>query len=451
MTAVQNAAVCGDSGQETGLHCQGSAQRRRRPEAILEGLTVTVKAQRFDVVISGASFAGLALACGLTRALGDGVRVAIIDRAAAAAPMTLDGRAFAIWAGAQAVLDSLGVWSAIAPGAQEMTSIEITDSALDDGVRQSRVTYDAKTSDGRAAAHMVPAALLHRALYQAIEGTSAITWLAPAEAIDLKLGDITADVVLSDGHSVAGSLAVAADGRQSTLRERAGIKTVGWGYDQVGLVATVALELPHNGVAIQHFLPGGPFAVLPLRNNRACITWSAATADANRMIALSDAAFVAELEHRIGGRFGALTLAGPRQSWPLNLKIPRALTTRRFALMGDAAHGVHPVAGQGVNLALRDAAALVECLVDAARLGFDLGHGPALERYERWRRFDSTMSATLYDGLNRVFRIDNVVLRAGRGAALGLVDRSDGLKQLIMSEASGMTGELPKLARGLPV
>ncbi len=414
-------------------------------------VTVTVNAQRFDVIISGASFAGLALACGLTQALGEGVRIAIIDRAAAAVPTTSDGRAFAVWAGAQAVLDNLGVWSAIASGAQEMTSIEITDSALEDGVRQSRVTYEAKTPDGRAAAHMVPAALLHRALYQAVEAASAITWLAPAEAIDLKLGDITADVELSDGHSVSASLVVAADGRQSTLRDRAGIKTVGWGYNQVGLVATVALELPHNGTAIQHFLPGGPFAVLPLRDNRACITWSAATGDANRMIALSDANFVAELEHRIGGRFGAITLAGPRQSWSLDLKIPRALTARRFALMGDAAHGVHPVAGQGVNLALRDVAALVECLVDAARLGFDLGHGPALERYERWRRFDSTMSATLYDGLNRVFSVDNAVLRAGRGAALGLLDHSDGLKQLIMSEASGLTGELPKLARRLTV
>ncbi len=412
---------------------------------------VTTKPHAFDVVISGASFAGLALASGLSRALGEDVRIAIIDRAVSPTANPIDGRSFAIWAAGRAILQSLGAWSALEPVAQPMASIEITDSALDDGVRSARVTYDAKTSDGGDAAHMVPAAALHRALYEVIETAPGIAWIAPADAVDVVLSEQSAEVILRDGRHLSAGLVVAADGRQSMLRDKAGIKTVGWGYGQIGLVATVEFELAHEGIAIQHFLPGGPFAVLPLVDNRACITWSAAAPEAERMVALSDDDFVAELQHRIGGRFGVITLAGPRQSWPLDLKVARQLTAQRFALIGDAAHGVHPVAGQGVNLALRDAAALIECLVDSARLGFDFGSGPTLERYSRWRRFDTTMSASLYDGLNQIFSVDNAVLRAGRGVALSLVDRSPTLKQMVMSEASGLTGELPKLALGQPV
>ncbi len=409
---------------------------------------VTKSDRRFDVAISGASFAGLALARGLSQALGDEVRIALIDRQAGPGASGADSRAFAIWAGAQTVLEGLGVWPALAECAEPMTSIEITDSALDDGVRPTRVTYDAKTADGRPAAHMVPSAALHRALYDLVANDPAMTWIAPAEAIALELGDFSRCVTLRDGRVIEASLVVAAEGRTSLLREAAGIKTTGWGYEQTGIVALVAFEHPHGGVAIQHFLPGGPFAILPLKNNQACITWSADDEEARRMIALDDAAFLAELDRRIGGRFGAVTLAGPRQSWPLSVQVAREFSARRFALIGDAAHGVHPVAGQGVNLAFRDVAALVEVLIDAARLGFDLGHGPALERYARWRRFDSTMSAAAFDGLNRAFSIDNAVLRAGRGAGLEIVDRLPDLKQLIMTEAAGLSGELPKLVRG---
>ena len=185
-----------------------------------------------------------------------------------------------------------------------------------------------------------------------------------------------------------------------------------------------------------------------MTGNRACVTWSAADDEAKRVLALDDAAFLVELDHRIGGRFGAITLAGPRQSWPLDLKMARSLVAKRFALIGDAAHGVHPVAGQGVNLALRDVAALIEAVTDTARIGLDFGSDAALERYERWRRFDSTMSAAAYDGLNRIFGLDNAVLRAGRGAGLGLVDRLPFLKQLILGEAAGLSGEVPKMLKG---
>jgi 2-octaprenyl-6-methoxyphenol hydroxylase len=410
---------------------------------------VTDTLTRFDVAISGASFAGLALARGLSQSLGAGVRIAVIDRAVAPQGSSVnDGRAFAIWAGAKAVLDGLGVWHAIAPYAEPMTAIEISDSALGDGVRATRLTYDAKTTDGHPAAYMVPSAVLHQALYQSVAHDPAITWMAPVEANGVTLGNFAASITLSDGRVIDAALCVAAEGRASKLREAAGIKTMGWGYAQLGIVATVQFELPHNGVAIQHFLPGGPFAVLPLQDNRACITWSSTDAEAERVLVLDDAAFRDELDHRIGGRFGAITLIGKPQSWPLDVKIARELTAKRFALIGDAAHGVHPVAGQGVNLAFRDVAALVEVVTDAARIGLDLGNGPSLERYARWRRFDSTTSAAAYDGLNRVFSIDNTVLRAARGAGLGIVDQIPQLKQLIMTEAAGLSGDLPKMLRG---
>jgi 2-octaprenyl-6-methoxyphenol hydroxylase len=410
---------------------------------------VTDHLGRFDIAISGASFAGLALARGLASVLGDGVRIAVIDRAVA--PETgaaSDSRAFAIWAGSKAVLEGLGVWARIAPNAEAMTAIEISDSALDDGVRPTRLTYEAKTAEGAPAAYMVPAAILHAALYQSVEHEPAITWIAPAEATGFTPGALHVTVTLSDCRSLEAALCVAAEGRRSNLRDAAGIKTMGWGYGQRGIVAIVQFELPHNGVAIQHFLPGGPFAILPIKNNRACVTWSSRDTEAERILALDDAGFLAELDRRIGGRFGALTLAGPRQSWPLDVKIARELIAPRFALIGDAAHGVHPVAGQGVNLAFRDVAALLEVLTDAARIGLDLGNGPALERYARWRRFDSTMSAAAYDGLNRGFSVDNAILRAVRGAGLGIVDQIPMLKQIILTEAAGLSGDLPKLVRG---
>lgn len=408
-------------------------------------------AQKFDIAVAGGSFAGLALVRGLVQALGPDLRIAIIDRAGRPSAAPNDNRAFAIWAGAKAVLQSLGVWEAIAPEAQPMTSIEISDSALSDGIRPTRLTYDALTADGEPVAYMVPAAALSTALFNSVKDEPSVTWIAPAEAESLTLGEHAADVSLRDGSLISASLVVAADGKTSKLREAAGIKTLRRSYDQTGIVTTVKFSEPHNGVAIQHFLPGGPFAILPLQGNRACITWSAEREEAARVMALDDDGFLAELDLRIGGRFGSIALDGPRQSWPLDIVIPRELVARRFALIGDAAHGVHPIAGQGVNLALRDAAALIEVIADAARLGLDVGGGPHLEIYQRWRRFDSLMSASVYDGLNRVFGLDNMVVRAGRGAALEALDHVASVKKLILAEAAGLTGELPKLARNCPV
>jgi 2-octaprenyl-6-methoxyphenol hydroxylase len=407
--------------------------------------------KKFDIVVAGGNFAGLALVRGLVQALGSDIRIAIIDRADHREAAAADGRAFAIWAGAKAVLDGLGVWHQIADEAEAMTSIEISDSGLQDGVRPTRLTYDPRTPEGEPAAYMVPAATLQAALYRSIASGPSVVWLAPAEAEGLVLDEDAAHVRLRVGRTISAALCVAADGRQSKLRDAAAIKSVGWGYGQTGIVATVRFGEPHCGVAIQHFLPGGPFAILPLRDNRACITWSCESEEAKRIMALDDRGFLAELDQRIGGRFGSIELAGPRQAWPLDVKLARQFIARRFALIGDAAHGVHPIAGQGVNLALRDVAALIEVLVDAARLGLDFGNGMHLERYQRWRRFDSMMSAGIYDGLNHLFGVDNILLRACRGAALGVLDQLPSVKRMIVTEAAGITGELPKLVRGCPV
>ncbi|MBS0234352.1 MAG: FAD-dependent monooxygenase [Proteobacteria bacterium] len=406
--------------------------------------------QNFDIAIVGGSFAGLAVARGLSQALGPGLRLAVIDRADPAQSAS-DSRAFAIWAGAKQVLEGLGVWDAIGSDAEAVTSIEISDSKLNDAFRPALVTYDARTDDGLPAAYIVPAATLAAALYRSVADDPAVTWFAPAEIAHAQWSESANELTLDDGTVIRAALTIAADGRQSKLRDAAGIKTIGWRYPQTGIVARVKFEEPHGGVAVQHFLPGGPFAILPLKDNRACITWSSDQAEAERIIALDDDRFLDELDRRIGGRFGRITLDGPRQSWPLDLRLPRRLIAPRFALVGDAAHGVHPVAGQGVNLALRDAAAIIEILADAGRIGLDFGNGTHLERYQRWRRFDSIMSAALYDGLNRTFAVDSMVLRAGRSVALGVLDRLPSCKEVIIAEAAGVTGDLPKLARGIAV
>lgn len=408
----------------------------------------TYQTDRYDIVIAGGSFAALALARGLSQALPGGVRIAIVDRAAAPDHYARDERAFAVWAAAKAALESLGAWPAIAGSALAMASIEISDSALSDGVRPTRLTYDATTPSGVPAAFMVPAAALHGALYSLVADDSQISWFPAAKATGFEADPFGVRLQLADGRAIHAGLCVAADGRGSKLRDAAGIKTLTWAYDQCGIVTTVTFSEPHNAVAIQHFLPGGPFAILPLIGNRACITWSCEKNEAERISALDDEAFLAELDKRIAGRFGTVRLAGSRQTWPLDARLPRDLIAERFVLVGDSAHAVHPIAGQGVNLALRDVAALVEVLADAMRTGFDAGHHPALERYQRWRRFDATMSATAYDCLNRIFSLDNMVVRAGRGAGLGVVDKLPSLKELIIAEAAGLTGDVPKLLRG---
>jgi 2-octaprenyl-6-methoxyphenol hydroxylase len=349
------------------------------------------------------------------------------------------------------MLTALGIWDRLAPVAQEVAGIEITDSSLEAGVRPVLLEYDNHLADGEPATFIVPASALARVLRDEVLSDPAVSLFAPADATNFKPGDAGIDLPLAGGGHLIAPLLVAADGRRSPLREAAGIKIVGWGYGQTGIVTTIAHSRPHGARAVQHFLPGGPFAILPLPENRSCITWSEDAAEAQRILALDDMAFLAEVEKRVGGRLGTLELAGPRQSWPLEMHLARSYVARRFVVIGDAAHGVHPIAGQGLNLAFRDVAALTEVLADAARLGLDLGNGEVLARYERWRRFDSAVSAATFDGLNRLFSNDWTLVRAARDFGLGLVDRMPGLKAFFVREAAGLSGELPRLLKGEPV
>jgi 2-octaprenyl-6-methoxyphenol hydroxylase len=266
---------------------------------------------------------------------------------------------------------------------------------------------------------------------------------------DFEPADFGVTVQLGSGGTIIEArLLVAADGKRSKLRERAGIKCVGWSYAQIGIVTTVAHARPHNGKAVQHFLPSGPFAILPLTGNRSSIVWTEESGRGKALMAADEDEFLDELTRRFGVRLGELTLAGPRQSFPLDLQIARAFVADHLVLIGDAAHVVHPLAGQGLNIGMRDVAALAETVVEAARLGLDIGAAPQLERYERWRRFDSAFSAAVMDALNRLFSNDSAPLRTLRDLGLGLIDRAPPLKRFLAREAAGRTGTVPSLLAG---
>lgn len=404
-----------------------------------------------DVLIVGGGAVGLALACTLADALGADASIAVLDRAdlARTPQPENDARAYALSVSSRNLVASVGAWQDLAPHAQAMTAIEITDSSLDDAFRPRLLGYDNHVQDGEPGTWVVNDSRLRACLLDAARRRRGVQLVGGAAVADVRFGPTAAEVELADGQRWRAPLVVAADGRQSLVRDRAGIKIVQWAYDQIGIVTTVKLAKPHAGRAIQHFLPAGPFAILPLPDDHACITWSETARRGAEIMRLPDADFHSELELRFGHRLGGFTLAGPRASWPLKMHLARALVGERVALAGDAAHGVHPIAGQGLNLGLRDVAALTEVIVDAARLGLDYGQSSVLVRYERWRRLDSTMSAASYDLLNRLFSSDVSVVRAVRGAGLGLVDKVPALKQFFVQEAAGLTGDVPKLLRGV--
>ena len=279
---------------------------------------------------------------------------------------------------------------------------------------------------------------------------------AKALGVDLRAGKVTGfaagknsvDVTLGDGGSIATRLLVGADGAHSVIREQAGITSYGWNYDQAAIVTTVGHERDHGGRAEEHFLPAGPFAILPLTGKRCSIVWTENAREAERIVALPDGEFHAELEKRFGLRLGELTVAGPRRAFPLGLFTARTFIGDRLALVGDAAHIIHPIAGQGLNMGLRDVAALAEAVADAARLGLDPGGVDVLERYQRWRRFDTMMMGVATDGLNRLFSNHSDVLRFVRDVGLGMVERMPVLKRMFIREAAGFTGDVPKLLKG---
>ncbi len=401
--------------------------------------------ERIDVLIGGAGVAGLALAVALRQGLGEGFRVTVVDPGLDKAPS--DPRASAIVAAAQRLFQAIGVWDAVADEAQPILDMVVTDSRLTDVVRPVFLTFDGDAEPGQPFAHMVENGPLHAALLARARATGVV--LRPDAILeDASTGGTDADVRLAGGAQLRARLLVAADGARSGIRARAGIPTRGWDYGQSAIVATVAHERDHGGRAEEHFLPAGPFAILPLKHCRSSIVWTERAAEAARILALPDDAFLAELERRFGLHLGAIEVVGPRRAYPIGLWIARDFIGSRLALVGDAAHVIHPIAGQGLNMGLKDVAALAETIVDAARLGLDPGSAATLARYQRWRRFDTMAMGVATDGLNRLFSNRSDVLRFMRDLGLGVVDRLPALKQIFIREAAGLVGEMPKLLKG---
>jgi 2-octaprenyl-6-methoxyphenol hydroxylase len=401
-----------------------------------------------DVMICGGSYAGMIAALAFAHQLGPELRIVLVDKAAepSKAPVA-DCRATALSAASVNLLTALGLWTDLVASAQPVSAIELTDTPLTAAVRPVVMTYDNTMPDGAPASWIVPNPVLGAALVKAVSACRSIT-LERTEVVRLEIADQVNSLVLGDGRRLSAALIIAADGRASRLREDAGIKTIGHDHPQIGIVTTIRHSEPHGGRAIQHFLPGGPFAVLPLAGGHtSCVTWSEDADKARAILALDDKALLAEIDARMAGARGTLALLGgaPRQSWPLESRMARSFVAPRLALVGDAAHSVHPIAGQGLNLAIRDVAALVECIDDAANAGGDIGAAVVLERYERWRRFDSGMSTAAFDGLNRLFSNDYTLLRSARSTGLAFINSIAIAKRILVKEAAGLSGTLPKL------
>ncbi len=403
-----------------------------------------------DVLIAGGGFAGLTLAIALRQALGPSFGVTVADPALGASHAA-DERASAIVAAARRLFETIGAWDGVAAEAQPILDMVVTDSQLNDSVRPVFLSFAGEVEPGEPFAHMIEnqhlvAALVAKARELGVTlCANAVAQVSPRSA-DRSAQRI--DVELTDGGKISTRLLVAADGARSTIRRAAGIATHGWDYPQSAIVTNVAHERDHNGRAEEHFLPAGPFAILPLKGRRSSIVWTERAQEAARIVALPDDVFHAELEQRFKLHLGAIEAIGARRVHPLGFFVARSFIAERIALIGDAAHVIHPIAGQGLNMGLKDVAALAEVIVDAARLGLDPGSAGVLERYQRWRRFDTMAMGFATDGLNRLFSNRSDVLRIVRDVGLGVVDRLPGLKRLFIREAAGLVGEVPKLLRG---
>jgi len=397
----------------------------------------------FDVVVAGAGPAGLAFAAAVKQALGSAVAIALVDPR----PQARDGRlrTVALAEGPRRLIEQVGAWTALAPLAQPIRHMAIYDGRVRDAVRVEQLRFGG--ADHEPLAHMafnddVADALGGAAAALGVETmTGAVTAFAPGRDV--------AELDLADGRRLTARLIVGADGGRSRLRGLGDIQTVGWDTGQTGMVATIAHERDHDGLAEQHFLPGGPFAILPMRGRFSSIVWNERHADAKAIAGLAPEDFLRELEYRFTLKLGALRLASRVEAVPFSFRFARRFVAERLALIADAAHVVHPLAGQGLNLGLRDVAALAEAVVERMRLGLDPGGATTLKTYERARRFDVVSSSLGMDALNRLFANDATPLRAARDFGLRVVDRLSPLKRLLADEAAGDGARAPRLLRGL--
>ena len=403
-----------------------------------------------DILIIGGGLNGPCLALALASA---GIRSTLVDRLDQSLrdDPGFDGRAYALALGSCRMLGALGLWADLKDNAQPILDIKVADGKAGTGASPLMVHFDHSDLGEGPMGHLVEDRYLRQALLSRIAGHPLITQIAPATVVAQTVVAGEASVILDTGEVISARLLIGCDGRNSGTASRAGINRTGWGYDQTALVCALAHEKPHEGVAYQLFLPSGPLAILPLTGNRSSIVWTETTARAETIQALDDAGYMAELAPRIGSFLGSLTLEGDRFTYPLGLSLARRFVAERVALVGDAAHGIHPLAGQGLNLGLRDVAALAEVLVAAKSRGEDLGASDVLARYQQWRRFDTSALAVATDVINRVFSNDNPLLRVGRDLALGAAQAVAPVRRTMMREAAGLTGDLPRLMTGEPL
>jgi 2-octaprenyl-6-methoxyphenol hydroxylase len=399
-----------------------------------------------ELLIAGGGLIGLLLGVGCA---GAKLEVAIVDRHDPEAMLGegFDGRSSAIAYGSRRVFEALGLWPAIAEEAEPILEIRVAD---DDS--RLFLHYDHRElGTSIPLGYVVENRVLRRALIECARSLPNLSFLAPCSVGSIRTSPMAAVATLSDGHPVAARLVAAADGQGSPARRAAGIRTVDWRYRQTSIVTTACHERAHCGIAVEHFLPAGPFAILPMTGNRSSIVWTERAELAQRLIALHDAAFAAELCARFGDFLGAVEPVGPRWTYPLGLMLSERYVARRLALVGEAAHLIHPIAGQGLNLGIRDVAALAELVIDARRLGLDIGDEAVLGRYQRWRRFDALALAAVTDGLNRLFSNAIRPVRLARDLGFAVVHRLPPLKRLLMHDAMGLAGDLPRLVRGEPL
>jgi 2-octaprenyl-6-methoxyphenol hydroxylase len=395
-----------------------------------------------ELLVVGGGLAGLSLGLACAEA---GIEVAVVDREDPARTVgeAFDGRTTAIAYGSQQVLAGIGLWPEVAREAEPILEIRVAD-----GQAPLFLHYDHREVGDNPLGWIVENRVLRRGLLARIARLPNFRHLAPAEVVSVERKPAGVTAILADGTKIRAALCAAADGKDSPLRRAAGIGTIDWSYPQRGIVCTVRHERPHGGVAVEHFLPAGPFAILPMTERRSSIVWTERADLAPHFMKLDDAGFAREVGKRFGDWLGPVEPVGPRWSYPVSLLVAESFAAERLALVGEAAHVIHPIAGQGLNLGIRDVAVLAELIVDARRLGLDIGAPDLLQHYERWRRIDSLTLAAVTDGLNRLFSNDMAPVRLARDVGLSFVNRLPPVKRFLMRHAMGTIGDLPRLVRG---
>jgi len=395
--------------------------------------------QHFDVAICGGGMVGITLAIALAR---EGLAVALIEKAAMLTQLepSFDGRVSAIAEGSRRILDHIDAWEHMAPHAEPILDIRVSD-----GNAPFFLHYDHREVGDAPFGHIVENRYIRHALHSAAQ-LSNLTIIDSAALHEFKRDDVGVTLQLK-GKEIRCRLLVAADGKQSEIRKLAGIKAAEWKYGQTAIVCTIAHRLPHHGLAQERFLPAGPFAVLPMRDNQSSLVWVEPDDRVGLYLELPEADFVQEIHERVGDYLGELRLASQRFSYSLSLMHAKSYIAPRLALIGDAAHAIHPIAGQGVNLGFRDVGVLTELIVDKFKLGLDIGSDEVLQHYQRWRRFDNIAMLAVTDGLNRLFSNNIPPIRLARGAGLWAVSKLPPLKRFFMRDAMGLTGDLPKLMK----